>query len=116
MPALLFMCVAMSAHEAQAQGLFLEGNELAKFMRDWDKYQNGNDQFGMFATGTFGGYVLAVSDTAEHLLKFFVTPEGATRRQLCAVVSKFLKEHPERWSEPAFLLVINALQEAFPKK
>jgi hypothetical protein len=27
-----------------------------------------------------------------------------------------LKEHPERWSEPASLLVIDALEKAFPKK
>ena len=36
--------------------------------------------------------------------------------QLAAVVSKYLTNHPEKWSEPAVDLVIKALQEAFPLK
>jgi hypothetical protein len=38
------------------------------------------------------------------------------RGEAVSIVSKFLKDHPERWTEPAFLLVIDALEKAFPKK
>jgi hypothetical protein len=43
-------------------------------------------------------------------------PAGLMVGQLAAVVSKYLKNHPEKRSEPAVDLVIKALKEAFPLK
>jgi hypothetical protein len=40
MPALLLMCVAMSAHEAQAQH-FISGNKLVPWMGDYNKASRG---------------------------------------------------------------------------
>jgi hypothetical protein len=34
-------------------------------------------------------------------------------KEICAIVSKYLKQHPERWNEPAFDLVIDALKQSF---
>ncbi len=31
-------------------------------------------------------------------------------------VAKYVNEHPERWSEPAASLVIDAIRKAYPKK
>ena len=41
---------------------------------------------------------------------------GITINQISAIVSKYLKNHPERWNESAAVLVIDALVEAFPLK
>jgi len=43
-------------------------------------------------------------------------PAGLMVGQLAAVVSKYLKNRPEKWSEPAVDLVIKASQEGFPLK
>jgi hypothetical protein len=36
--------------------------------------------------------------------------------QIAAVVSKYLKNHPDKLSDPAASLVMKALGEAFPKE
>ncbi len=36
--------------------------------------------------------------------------------QMCAIVTKYLKIHPEKWNQCASELVIEALKEAFPKR
>ena len=56
------------------------------------------------------GYVSGVGDAMGYV------PAGLMAGQLAAVVSKYLTNHPEKWSEPAVDLVIKALQEAFPLK
>jgi hypothetical protein len=55
---------------------------------------------------------VGVSDTYTIFLKYNI-PEGSDSGQICAIVVKFLKEHPEKWHEPASSLIIEALMEAF---
>jgi hypothetical protein len=112
-PALLLMYVAMSAHEAQAQTAFTTGNQLVSRMQEYEKNDKEEGSSSYFNSGLFVGFVDGVHDATHSKYSLH---RGVTVGQLCAVVSKYLKEHPERWSEPASLLVIDALEKAFPKK
>lgn len=40
-------------------------------------------------------------------------PENVSRGQVLAVVSKYLAANPERWNQPAEMLVVAALAQAF---
>ena len=112
-PALLFMCVAMNAHKAQAQDVFINGNDLVKWMEAYERDNTEKEHPDFFLTGEFTGFVNGVySVTSSQYLSFVGMPMGLA----CDVVSKFLKENPERWSEPAFVLVVDALKKTFPKK
>jgi hypothetical protein len=113
MPALLLMCVAMSAQEAQAGGAFVTGNKLVKWMQANEECDKNEKDCPYFDSGMFIGYVTGVMD-ATHWMHSI--PTGVMAGQLYAIVSKFLKEHPERWSEPGDSIVIDALKKAFPKR
>ena len=56
------------------------------------------------------GYVLGVHET----LPIFCIPAGVTNRQITEVVSKYLKDHPEKLHLNASDLVIDAIQTAWP--
>ena len=115
-PILVSLCVAMSAHEAQAY--FFDGNNLVEWMRAYDKMVGTSCSSAdpeciddVRNACTFLGYVMGVHDSSWY---DYSVPEGVTVNQLAAVVSKYLKEHPERWSSSAYYLVKDALQRAFP--
>ena len=116
-PTLLLICVAICAHEAQAY--FISGNELVEWMRGYEKtvrgecYCSSSDAECLEGSASFVAYVCGVFDATSGR---YSLPDGVARGQVAAVVSKFLNEHPEEWSAPAALLVIEALKKAFPKK
>jgi hypothetical protein len=87
---------------------FVSGNKLVELMKEHDR----NDPQAIEA-GEYGVYILGVYDATRLLYNI---PENTTIGQIGAVVSKYLKDHPEKWGEPASDLIIKALQEAFPLK
>ena len=109
----LLICVTVSAHEAQARTVFVTGTELAGWMGGYDIQKRG-DCREVECRGSavlFLMYVVGVCDASFY---DYPMPGGVTRDQLAEVVSKYLKENPEKWGNPAFILVINALEKAFP--
>jgi hypothetical protein len=64
--------------------------------------------------GFFVGFVLGVYDAHEAEL----ADHGAliTRKQVCTIVSAYLKKHPEQWHQSGHDIVLRALKEAFPKR
>ena len=111
-PTLVLICVDISAREAQAQGVFVMGNDLVKWMEACKKCENFQSYIFAGQCMQFTGYVIGVHDANP--LRYSL-PEGVTQGRVCAIVSKFLKEHPEKCSAPAASLVIEALKKAFPK-
>ncbi len=109
---LLLTYVTISAHEVQAQTILMTGNELVKWMQEHDKYERGDSGTEEVKASAFIGYIMGIHDAT---LSKYAIPKSATRDQLVAVISKFLKEHPEQWSYSASLLVQQALIKAFPK-
>lgn len=61
------------------------------------------------------GYVDGIADAAV-ALGYACYPTGLVRAEIREVVIKYLRDHPERLSDPAPLLVLNGLFEAFPCK
>ena len=65
-------------------------------------------------TGFCVGYIVGIAETVD--VKWWSPPETLKERQLVAVVKKYIDDHPEKWDQPASMLVRNALIEAFPPK
>jgi hypothetical protein len=109
--------------QTPVQANFLSGNDLIPFMKEWDKKDSGvTTGLNYSSIGTYYGFIIGVYDTISNTdvcnkitkAPRWGLPDGTTSMQLVAVVSKYLKSHPEKWSDPATVLVINALTEAFP--
>jgi hypothetical protein len=104
---LVLVSLIFSYHTALAD--FFDGNRLKEWM-DEKEQENGS----RFEAGLFNGYVAGVVDAGNEIL--FCTPDGVTAGQFTAVVTKYLKENPEKWNLGASSLVIDALKVAFPCK
>jgi hypothetical protein len=61
------------------------------------------------------GYVDGIADAAVGL-GYTCYPAGVAQAHVREVVLKYLRDHPERLNDPAPLLVLNGLFEAFPCK
>ena len=97
------------------------GNDLVKF---WKEYKNESNEF--FSRGLYMGYIAGCLDAIEFTnyvmeeAKYgrgnmgFSIPENATLGQICSIVGKWLDNNPEKWNLPGQMLVVLALQEAFP--
>jgi hypothetical protein len=111
--AALLLTVAI-ASESRAQ--WLTGNDLER-MCNTDA-QNLADPQNLFAAMECLGYVSGVADAVDQenapagVPACFATK--ITRKQLMAVVKKYLADHPDQWQHPAFRLAAAAIVEAFP--
>jgi hypothetical protein len=118
---LISLIFAQTQSAAAGAYYYFSGNELVEAMREYDAVLPGGANYYSTKTGAaitvgeYFGYVLGVCDgTADEQL--YEIRADVTKQQILAVVSKYLKNHPEKWSEPAAFLVVEALQEAFPLK
>ncbi len=66
-------------------------------------------------------YVQGVFDTHMVLAEnevmprpFFCAPENATVGQVTSIVTKYMKENPDKWGMSAPTIVMKALHDAFP--
>lgn len=109
----LFFSILMVFTISQLYAGFFSGNKLVERMREFEKTDTNVKDANMADATDYMGYVTGVYDATEYS---YNSPEGITRGQICWIVAKYLKEHPERWSESAATLVIDALKEAFPFK
>ena len=98
--------------DSSAKG-FCNGKELAWWMREYDNWERGAPNIDNSACGLYIGYVMAVYDA---MIFVFNAPENVTTGQICSIAGKYLKENPEKWTLPAWVLVTEALQKAFPKR
>jgi len=112
----LFLLMVLVPVHGQAQAGFVDGNEFIQVMRAYEQSEReggGKNSEVTFGEGYYLGYVTGVREASAFL---FDIPSGVTAGQLAHVVAKYLKEHPKRWAEPALVLVIDAIREAFPQK
>jgi hypothetical protein len=110
---LMILGFSQTQCRAAASNFFLTGNDLVAFMREWDRLDTDPKGTDIFEAGRYCGFVDGVFDVTMHL---YGIPKTVTKGQIVAVVSKYLKDHPEKWGEFASVLVIEALKEAFPLK
>jgi hypothetical protein len=100
--------------QARAATIYYTGNNLVEMMREYDKGLVVDPSTRKEDVYTYVGYIVGVSDALSNLL--WDAPKEVNIGQICAIVSKYLKNHPEKWNTPAVQLVVDALQEAFPLK
>lgn len=100
-----------SAQETERAFCFKTGNDLVEIMREYEKSDDSKTK-SFYYTGVFSGYVAGVYDAQYYPP---VDRETITLGQACAVVAKYLKEHPEDWNDTAASLVYQALLEAFQR-
>jgi hypothetical protein len=116
----ILMVLASQTQAWAAEGSFhyrYSGNDLVRFMREWEGHEAGASGVDLSQTSAYIGYILGVCDGFGFGRSGIIdVPVDATGRQIVAVVTKYLKDHPERWNTSAASLVIEALKEAFPLK
>lgn len=113
----LFLLVVLVSVNGQAKAEMISGNMLVEKMRDYEKIQQGERDEKLIGGMFYIGFVTGVVDALHWMPPFsFELPDGATTGQLADVVAKYLKEHPEKRTEPGAWLVIQAVMTAFPQK
>ena len=110
----VFLIAAMvlcSSWDSSAQ--IIDGNKLVADMQEFEKTENHDPAANYQQAYFFIGYVTGVYDSSDDI---YFYPAKPTISQICSIVSKYLKDNPDKWSGPADLIVIDALRKAFPKK
>ena len=114
--AILSCCAFSLCCIPPAFGQWIDGENLTRVC---DPEQEGH----IFRPGVCSGYIMAAIDLDEALTKrglihkpLFCMPENVPISRVTAVVTDYLKAHPERRDESAAMLVIDALGAKFPCK
>ena len=110
---LLFVTFCILCLDSHAGGIY-EGTDLHNEIQAYDRIEHGQREEGDYQQSAHAlGYVQALSDII--VVQGGACPATSYRTaQTMAVVSKFLFDHPDQWNQPAYLLVGEALHDAFP--
>ena len=87
---------------------FYSGNDLVELI----KTDAGPSGAAYAKAEKYIAYIIGVYDATSYA---YNTPATLTKGQVMNVVTSYLINHSEQWGDPASLLVIRALKEAFPK-
>lgn len=95
------------------------GNELIDACRSYVDFTRlpTNDVFEFFRRGYCDGLVRGISELAVSPYmdaRYVCAPSGVTQGRFISVVHAYLQEHPERRHEVDWLVVLEALMDAFP--
>jgi hypothetical protein len=108
----LFIVVALLMAAQAFAGSFYTGNELAEWMREYERFERGDTGGDLAAARSYMTFVAGVHDTADGIV--VCSPVTTTVGQVSAITTKFMRANPERWNSPANVLVLEALATAFP--
>lgn len=108
---ILLMALIFPLAQAHAKEL-LTGNELVQLMREYEKGERKAKSTDWHKAGQYQGYVMGFYDATWF---FYADLKKIDAGRIAAVVAKFLNKHPEKWNRPAWDLVMEALQETFPR-
>jgi len=106
---LILMAAILLLNMGNAWAGLTDGNKLHQWLLEEEKPNGSSLEIGLSY-----GYVNGVLDMGNGIL--FCIAEGVTMGQLIAIVTKHLKDNPEKWNQPAQFIVINAMKSAFPCK
>lgn len=104
----LFICTPVLASSS-----YEDGYSLQQDWREYQKSQQGQKDYNLFKVAFYMGYVTGVVDSLNGVA--FTTTVGVTVDQNCAVVGKYIDDHPSEWNLEANYLVKKAMMKAFPK-
>lgn len=92
---------------------FYPARELVKQSREFEKMIRSEfkgSSWDPLLAGSFMGYVTAATDALGEELNL---DEEVDVTQVCSVVAKYFRDHPDTWNRPAGAVVRAALLEAF---
>lgn len=115
---LLGICALLIFTVSPVKAYFYSGNDLVELKRESEKMDRiiaraDAVDVDWVKVGEYMAYILGVFDATRSQ---YDIPDGATKGQIIAVITKYLNEHPEEWTKPAAELVQEALRKAFPAK
>ena len=124
MKQLLFLMVLLAGARAFGQANYTTGDELrenCKYAVSDSDADHAMARAG-FCIGFIDGFqqfeqlvdISQGANDANSSARLICTPDGVTNRQNVKVVVKYLDRHPEFLHKFAALLVLEAMQEAFP--
>jgi hypothetical protein len=91
---------------------FYDGNRLMQWAEADDRITAGKASIEDLANSSrLYGYVTGVHDGRKD---FYCRPSKVSSGQVVALVKQFLAQHPDKWREPAEVIVGTALTSAFP--
>ena len=90
----------------------LSGNELVQLMREYERAERKDKSTNWYKAGQYLGFVMGFYDATWF---FYADTKKINAGRIAAVIAKFLNQHPEKWNRPAWDLVMEALQETFPR-
>lgn len=109
---IVFLVLLLALQLANAQ--FYSANDLVQWADADERISAGRSQTNDYQlSAELRGYVVGTFDSTNFL---YCAPAGITVRQIGAIVQKYIRAHPERWSATGSTLVIAALKESFPCK
>jgi hypothetical protein len=107
-----FIAVMLAIASNQADAVFYSGNDLVRWMREFDKSHIADSQASYADVHYYMAYVTAVHDMYD--FGGIISPSGhVTVGQVSEVVGSYLKANPIEWDSPAAILVRDGLVAAF---
>lgn len=100
-----------------------DGHHLHSEWKAYERVQGNGapDKADIATSGVYMGYVRGICDTLTNVdalsgvSRPFEIPPAVSMAKVYAVVGKYLDDHPELWSSPAIWLVMQALENAYPR-
>lgn len=110
---MVLMALLLSCQVASSG--YYTGNDLKNWSEATDRIDQGRAREADYTISSkIQGYVTGVSDTLDGYV--FCVADGTTVKQLLAITSKYLVDHPSEWNYEASVLVTSALRPVFPCK
>lgn len=116
--------VALSVNtQVPAQNLFQTGKELHDWSLAYQRTENNSARGrDYYSASTYLGYIVGAIDGYSYGLvqqgvpvPFYVPPQ-VTMTEICAVIGKYLDDHPQLWSYPAGVIILDAIVTSYPKR
>jgi hypothetical protein len=105
---LLWLCTS------PAIAYFYTGNELKAKLDAYNRAGGPNATGVDFQEGQNAmGYITGVYD-ALSATSLCTQGQSVTVAQTVAIVSRYVRDHPEQWGRSAYVMVVSALVDAFP--
>lgn len=87
-----------------------DGHWLLNGWKEVEKYRADSEDVDSVLLAGYAGFVCGVTDTMRGRIAI---PNRTSGEQLTVIVGRYVDAHPDRWSEKAVFLVIDALIDAF---
>jgi hypothetical protein len=93
----------------------MKGDEFSRLLEAWNRVNAGKKTASnedQLSASAFTGYVRGVEDSMNGVR--FCIPAAATSKEQVALITKYVKDHPEELHNGAATFIVQALQPVYP--